>query len=111
MKINRFTIISICLYAMTFLNIRYFSEYYLLRDVSIVVVAIYLFLNIKQIYRKCSKSIIVVILLFIGILIVSFCFNYDSAKSHRNDLIVFSVSLIEMFMCLSFNSEKIECYN
>lgn len=106
MKINRFTIISICLYAMTFLNIRYFSEYYLLRDVSIVVVAIYLFLNIKQIYRKCSKSIIVVILLFIGILIVSFCFNYDSAKSHRNDLIVFSVSLIEMFMCLSFNSDK-----
>lgn len=106
MKINRFTIISICLYAMTFLNIRYFSEYYLLRDVSIVVVAIYLFLNIKQIYRKCSKSSIAVILLFIGILIVSFCFNYDSAKSHRNDLIVFSVSLIEMFMCLSFNSDK-----
>ena len=106
MKINKFTIISICLYAMTFLNIRYFSEYYLLRDACIVVVAIYLFLNIKQIYRKCSKSIIAVILLFIGILIVSFCFNYDSAKSHRNDLIVFSVSLIEMFTCLSFNSDK-----
>ena len=106
MKINKFTIISICLYAMTFLNIRYFSEYYLLRDACIVVVAIYLFLNIKQIYRKCSKSIIAVILLFIGILIVSFCFNYDSAKSHRNDLIIFSVSLIEMFMCLSFNSDK-----
>lgn len=106
MKINRFTIISICLYSMTFLNIRYFSEYYLLRDACIVVVAIYLFLNIKQIYRKCSKSIFIVILLFIGILIVSFCFNYDSAKSHRNDLIVFSVSLIEMFMCLSFNSDK-----
>lgn len=106
MKINRFTIISICLYAMTFLNIRYFSEYYLFRDACIIVIAIYLFLNIKQIYRKCSKSIIIVILLFIGILIVSFCFNYDSAKSHRNDLIVFSVSLIEMFMCLSFNSDK-----
>ena len=106
MKINKFTIISICLYAMTFLNIRYFSEYYLLRDACIVVVAIYLFLNIKQIYRKCSKSIIAAILLFIGILIVSFCFNYDSAKSHRNDLIIFSVSLIEMFMCLSFNSYK-----
>lgn len=106
MKINKFTIISICLYAMTFLNIRYFSEYYLLRDACIVVVAIYLFLNIKQIYRKCSKSIIAVILLFIGILIVSFCFNYDSAKSHRNDLIIFSVSLIEIFMCLSFNSDK-----
>ncbi|MEI3196157.1 MAG: hypothetical protein V8S54_09665 [Lachnospiraceae bacterium] len=106
MKINKFTIISICLYAMTFLNIRYFSEYYLLRDACIVVVAIYLFLNIKQIYRKCSKSIIAVMLLFIGILIVSFCFNYDNAKSHRNDLIVFSVSLIEIFMCLSFNSDK-----
>ena len=106
MKINKFTIISICLYAMTFLNIRYFSEYYLLRDACIVVVAIYLFLNIKQIYRKCSKSIIAIMLLFIGILIVSFCFNYDSAKSHRNDLIIFSVSLIEMFMCLSFNSDK-----
>ena len=106
MKINKFTIISICLYAMTFLNIRYFSEYYLLRDACIVVVAIYLFLNIKQIYRKCSKSIIAAILLFIGILIVSFSFNYDSAKSHRNDLIIFSVSLIEMFMCLSFNSDK-----
>lgn len=106
MKINKFTIISICLYAMTFLNIRYFSEYYLFRDACIIVIAIYLFLNIKQIYRKCSKSIIIVILLFIGILIVSFCFNYDSAKSHRNDLIVFSVSLIEMFMCLSFNSDK-----
>ena len=91
---------------MTFLNIRYFSEYYLFRDACIIVIAIYLFLNIKQIYRKCSKSIIIVILLFIGILIVSFCFNYDSAKSHRNDLIVFSVSLIEMFMCLSFNSDK-----
>lgn len=106
MKINKFTIISICLYAMTFINIRYFSEYYLFRDACIIVIAIYLFLNIKQIYRKCSKSIIIVILLFIGILIVSFCFNYDSAKSHRNDLIVFSVSLIEMFMCLSFNSDK-----
>ena len=39
-------------------------------------------------------------------LIVSFCFNYDIAKSHRNDLIVFSISLIEMFVCLSFNSDK-----
>lgn len=106
MKINKFTIISICLYAMTFLNLRYFSEYYLFRDSCIIVVAIYLFLNVKQIYINCNKSTIAVMLLFIGILIVSYCFNYSNAKSHRNDLFVFSVSIIEVFMCLSFNSDK-----
>ena len=106
MIVSKFTIISICLYAITFLNIRYFSGYYIVRDACIAVVAIYLFLNIKQIYRKCSKGIVAAILLFIGLLSVSFYFNYESAKPHRNDLIVFSISLLEIFMCLSFNSDK-----
>ena len=106
MIVSKFTIISICLYAITFLNIRYFSGYYIVRDACIAVVAIYLFLNIKQIYRKCSKGIVATILLFIGLLSVSFYFNYESAKPHRNDLIVFSISLLEIFMCLSFNSDK-----
>lgn len=98
--------ISVCLYVITFLNVRYFSGYYLLRDACIAVIAIYLFLNTKQIYRKCSKGIVAAILLFIGLLSVSFYFNYESAKPHRNDLIVFSISLLEIFMCLSFNSDK-----
>lgn len=106
MSVSKFTMISVCLYVITFLNVRYFSGYYLLRDACIAVIAIYLFLNTKQIYRKCSKGIVAAILLFIGLLSVSFYFNYESAKPHRNDLIVFSISLLEIFMCLSFNSDK-----
>lgn len=106
MQIKKCTIIYAILYAMTFLNIRYFAQYYIFRDICIVAVAIYLFLYMRQIYKKCNKGIVAVMLVFFGILMYSFYRNYEIAYTHRNDLLIFSISLLEVFLCLSVNSDK-----
>lgn len=111
MQISIFSIISILLYATTFINIRYILEYNLFRDVCIFIVAIYLALNIKKICRKCDKVVLGGLLLFVALLVFSFYQNIDIAYAHRNGLIIFSISLIELYLCLSINTSAYKAQN
>lgn len=111
MQISIFSIISILLYATTFINIRYIPEYNLFRDVCIIIVAIYLALNIKKVCRKCDKVVLGGLLLFVALLVFSFYQNVDIAYAHRNGLIIFSISLIELYLCLSINTSAYKAQN
>lgn len=100
LKISVFSIVAFFLYFAVFTNISYIPNYNIIRNFCIVVIAAHLFIHINDIIKNGFSKILLFVFVFIGLLAISMYNNYDLAKAHLNDLIIFCASLAEIYLMM-----------
>lgn len=99
MKVKKIQIISVLLYCIAFLNISWLPNYYLVKDACYLLLAIYIFINIKRVI-KASDGNTVFTLFFIMVMVYASYVNYADAQAHLNTMFTFAIALAEVCLII-----------